>query len=211
MWDAPEPRDKQFNRFARRDVTKAARAADYWASEADEYDLTSAASGAGFSSARTQNPNSTGASRMSKPYAAPGGVRSPPKPVVKFQTNHKLPSAMPFTFNAPPQKKPGTELNDITSNSKDLLADMLSLGSDPMAGTSLALGGGVRKSGGSDWRDLSQPSRSAGSAGTGSVSASSGSGVGSSTSTSNGLGEIPLAKGKKRLGMGRPAAWGTKR
>jgi len=206
MWDAPEPRDKQFNRFARRDVTKAARAADYWASEADEYDLSSVA--AGFTSARTHNPGGSGSSRMSKPYANPGGVRSPPKPVVKFQTKHNLPSAIPFTFNSPALKKPGTELNDITSNSKDLLADMLSLGSDdPLAGTSLGLGAGGGKAVVNDWRSLSQPNRSSG-------ASSLTPGLGGRTAgeaSGSGRGDIQLAKGKKRLGMGRPAAWGTKK
>jgi len=160
---------------------------------------------------------------MSKPYANPGGVRSPPKPVVKFQTNHNLPSAMPFTFNTPQQKKPGTELNDITSNSKDLLADMLSLGSDdPLAGTSLGLGGSGTRAGAGDWKNLAQPSRISGppgaangsgrSAGTGGLGASGGSG-GRTIGDASGSGgsDIQLAKGKKRLGMGRPAAWGTKK
>jgi hypothetical protein len=165
---------------------------------------------------------------MSKPYANPGGVRSPPKPVVKFQTKHNLPSAMPFTFNTPQQKKPGTELNDITSNSKGLLADMLSLGSDdPLAGTPLALGGGNGvQAGVSDWRTLSQPSRMSGMGGAtngagrvvgGMAGVGGAGGVGGlggrSVGDADGSGgsDIQLARGKKRLGMGRPAAWGSKK
>lgn len=191
-WDAPEPQDRNFNRFARREVTKATRAAEYWASEADDYALPDMA-GSGFKSASsiTSQPRHHQSSRLSKPYAMSSSSNpSSPKPVVKLpQRDHKLPAPLPFTFGSVDDKKKDASLGLFTDSSNDSLAAMKSLGlpaaglGDPLAG--LGFGGG------SDWKSLAQPTVTAG-------------------GTSHGA-EIPLARGTKRLGMGRPAPWGSKR
>lgn len=189
MWDAPEPQDKNFNRFARREVTKATRAAEYWASEADEYALPDL--NAGFTSARAiptkPTHSSSHSSRLSKPYHMSSSSASnppSPKPVVKIpQRNHNLPAPLPFTFGSAEDKKKDTNLGFFTDTSNDSLAAMKSLGlPDTFNGGGLGIGSG----GGSDWKSLAQP-------------------------TATGATEVPLAKGTKRLGMGRPAPWGTKR
>lgn len=187
MWDAPEPQDRNFNRFARREVTKATRAAEYWASEADEYALPDL--NAGFTTARAipaKSSHSSHSSRLSKPYQQSSNPSSP-KPVVKLpQRNHDLPAPLPFTFGSAGDTKKDADLGMFTKGSNDSLAAMKSLG---LPDTSGGGGGGLDFGfgGGSDWKSLAQPTTNGGTGG-----------------------EVPLAKGTKRLGMGRPAPWGTK-
>jgi DNA helicase-2/ATP-dependent DNA helicase PcrA len=194
MWDSPEPRDKNFNRFARREVTKATRAAEYWASDADDYALPDMKAGFSSASSISSHPRHHQSSRLSKPYAmAAANPSSPTKPVVKIPPrDHKLPAPLPFTFGTVDDKKKDADLGSFTNSSNDSLAAMKSLGlpapsapEDPLAG----LGMGFK--GGSDWKSLAQPTVTAG---------------GSSLTSG-----IQLAKGTKRLGMGRPAPWGSKK
>ncbi|WWD16482.1 hypothetical protein CI109_100908 [Kwoniella shandongensis] len=214
-WDAPEPRDKWSNRFARREVTKAARAADYWASESDEYALPgsngnsasnpyAASVSSGFKSARmglSSNPSSSSA-----PRSAP-----PPKkdPVQIRSANRNIPEALPFTFGQPDPVRTDADLGAFTNGNSASLAMMATLGlppdidgggsmsggsspfmggSSPRLGSSPALGGGTRLPGVS----------SLGARATANAGASAGAGAGP-------------ARGTKRLGMGRPAAWGAKK
>ncbi|WVQ93444.1 hypothetical protein IAU59_000518 [Kwoniella sp. CBS 9459] len=148
MWDAPEPRDKWSNRFARREVTKATRAAEYWASEADEYALPGTAS----------TSNGGGSGSGSNPYAAamgnsgftsarmglaapksrqPGpnsnrGEAPPKKDPVKIKSaNKNIPEPLPFTFGQPDPVRSEASIGSFTSGNSASLAMMATLGLPP--------------------------------------------------------------------------------
>nr|KIR86884.1 DNA helicase II/ATP-dependent DNA helicase PcrA [Cryptococcus tetragattii IND107] len=147
-WDPPESSSwrSKSNRFARRDISKATRAAEYWASDVDE-----------------------------PPTALPVATqkKAPPPPVKS--ANRYIPPTMPFTFNTKEEKKEETSLDSLmTGGNKSL---------EMMAGLGLPA-------------DL--PPISVG------PSASAGGGLA-------GRGSLELARGKKRLGMGRPTPWGNKK
>lgn len=210
MWDAPEPRDRNFNRFARREVTKAARAAEYWADDVDEYALPgmpgvdpNRAPGSGFVSARD---------RMKQP----GSVepRSPkPPPVILKSRNHHFPEPLPFTFNAPAEaKRPGADLGMFTSSSSSSLAMMKGLGLPGSTGSTGSNGASPLASPNPDRSPKPPEIASFQSAANSSLSALKGLGLPDlpTGGTAQGQG-VQLAKGTKRLGMGRPAPWGTKR
>jgi hypothetical protein len=257
MWDEPEPRDRQFNRFARREVTKAARAAEYWSSEFDEYALPDSSAGGdtnGFRSARGTMAN--GHSRMGKPYPTKSGAERPvAPPVIKLEpTKHDLPDPLPFTFNIPRAGPPKADIGGFTETSNSSLALMKSLGvledddvplipsggSSPArasGGLGVRKGGKARMGGGlggsspllgsvspvvagigfegrgkadvDEWKNLGLDANELG----------LGLGLGTELSRDgavglqrNGVGgDVPLARGTKRLGMGRPAAWGSKK
>lgn len=229
MWDAPEPQDRgiAFNRFARREVTKATRAAEYWSSEYDEYDLSAPAprGSRGFKSAR-ENWKSPKVDENA----------SPKKPVVKLPPrNHNLPAPLPFTFNTPVEEKKEVGLGSFAkanTSHLDMLRglgdDDLPLGDDLIGAGAGAGGGGSSgagspamfgsprlggvgrvKDGGADWRSL------AGLGGGGATAGSAlgmGLGLGMSMervgSGGSGGAGVKLAGGTKRLGMGRPVPWG---
>jgi DNA helicase-2/ATP-dependent DNA helicase PcrA len=188
MWDEPEPRDSQFNRFARREVTKAARAAEYWSSDFDEYALPDSAkslaggSSSGFRTAREgykgskSNDHQTH-NRLGKPYPTkPGAQRPAPPPVIKLApTNLRLAEPIPFTFDAPRNVKPKADIGGFLESSNSSLAIMRSLGLP---------------------EDDELPLLSV---------------SGGSSPVAPGRASVQLARGTKRLGMGRPTAWGTKR
>jgi DNA helicase-2/ATP-dependent DNA helicase PcrA len=212
MWDAPEPRDRNFNRFARREVTKAARAAEYWADDVDEYALPgmpgvdpNRAPGSGFVSARD---------RMKQPGSAE--PRSPkPPPVILKSRNHQFPEPLPFTFNAPAEaKRPGADLGMFTSSSSSSLAMMKGLG---LPGSTGSNGSSPLASPNPDRSPKPPEIASFQSAANSSLSALKGLGLpdlptGGLPTGGTGQGQgVQLAKGTKRLGMGRPAPWGTKR
>lgn len=196
MWDTPESRDHGFNRFARREVTKAARSAEYWSSDVNEYALPDPQNRTGFQPARLASR-----SKPSKPSSprppAPPPIRLPP-------SKHRLPEMIPFKFGTEESARPQTDLGLFTNSSTSSLAMMKSLGlpcedspatspspySSPQP-PSVSTFQNAAMSSMSDWKDLGPPD------------------VGART-----LGEpVQLAKGTKRLGMGRPAPWGegTKR
>ena len=216
-------------------MTKATRAAEYWASDLDEYALPDAKLAnknvTGFTSARAAQ---SARDRMSKPYntgsnAAP---RSPPKPVLKLpQRDHRLPEPMPFSFGAPEDKKTEAGLGLFTNASSSGLALMKSLGL-PGEDDSPATSPGVKSPGlggsplfGGDSSAFPskialpsgpRPPMSAG----GARSSMLGNGFGTGDAwkslaqpsvQAEASGSIPLAKGTARLGMGRPAPWGSKR
>jgi DNA helicase-2/ATP-dependent DNA helicase PcrA len=209
MWDAPEPRDRNFNRFARREVTKAARAAEYWADDVDEYALPGMPgvdpnrAPAGFVSARD---------RMKQP----GGVepRSPkPPPVILKSRNHQFPEPLPFTFNAPAEaKRPGADLGMFTSSSSSSLAMMKGLGLPGSTGSTGSNGVSPLASPNPDSSPKPPEIAAFQSAANSSLSALKGLGLPDLPTGGTGQGQgVQLAKGTKRLGMGRPAPWGTKR
>lgn len=190
MWDAPEARDNGFNRFARREVTKAARAAEYWSSDFDEYALRDPKNSVGWRSARAAPRN--------KP-SNPSSPRPPAPPPVKLPpTNHKLPEPLPFTFGAVDTARPQANLGVFTDHSSTSLLMMKSLGlpgedspmTSPMGSpqpTSVSTFQSAAKNSMSDWKDLAPPDITAKTAGAG----------------------VQLAKGTKRLGMGRPVPYGV--
>ncbi|KIR55344.1 DNA helicase II/ATP-dependent DNA helicase PcrA [Cryptococcus gattii Ru294] len=147
-WDPPESSSwrSKSNRFARRDISKATRAAEYWASDVDEHPTT-------------------------LPIAP---QKKPPPPPVK-SANRYIPPTMPFTFNTKEEKKEETSLDSLMSGGNKSLEMMAGLGlpadlpPNPV-GPSTSAGGGLA-----------------------------------------GRGSLELARGKKRLGMGRPAPWGSKK
>ncbi|KAL7420030.1 ATP-dependent DNA helicase srs2 [Cryptotrichosporon argae] len=161
-WDAPEPRGYAHNRFARRETTKAARAADYWASDVDEYALPapgSGSSGAGFAPASRLQSVSRGDPRIDPPPAP----RPQPPPI--RSANRDLPAPLPFTFGTThAATAPGAGIDAFTSSAGAGLAAMKALGlpADVPAAAPV-------------------------------------------------VGAVPLARGTKRLGMGRPAPWGAKK
>ena len=226
-------------------MTKATRAAEYWASEADEYALPDKVPNGsgnprhgaqGFTSGRVERD------RLSKPYKRDkmGNIqRSPPKPVIRLpQRDHHFPEMPTFQLGQVEAAKPETDLGMFTNASSSGLALMKSLGlpgedSSPLLSPSLSAysGGSPNWSGGAtlpsrgampsrppawvpkmphfsstakaamdDWKSLGLPSANGAA-----TTASAGAAV---TARS---GAIPLAQGTKRLGMGRPAPWRSKR
>jgi len=92
MWDAPESSGHFFNRFARREVTKAARAAEYWSSDFDEYALPEHGKGPKFTAARSAARSKSSNPSSSKPPAPP--------PVKLLQTT-KFPNLCPSPLVSP--------------------------------------------------------------------------------------------------------------
>ncbi|KAI9632622.1 P-loop containing nucleoside triphosphate hydrolase protein [Dioszegia hungarica] len=224
-WDAPEARDSSFNRFARREVTKATRAAEYWNSEADEYALPGQKGFASALHASNAQRDRTGGGgsdrdRMLQPNNI---VRSPkPPPVLLPSRNHQFPEMPKFSFNVDKDDGRGKDagLGSFTNASTSSLAMMKNLGlpggsgsggSSPMGAggsgaTSPALGSSARFPGlGSAVGGGFQASAAAGLAGM------KGLGMPDLPGAAGGGGEVLLAKGKKRLGMGRPQPWGAKK
>lgn len=208
MWDTPDPQDRNFNRFARREVTKAARAADYWASEHDEYALPDGKSN-GF------RPSSHGfapARAFNKPKQQPQAEAKPP-PVKGPPREHNLPEALPFTFNLDPAlARPASDIGGFANASHSSLAMMKNLGlpdsspgnSSPITSPGMlnspklpGLGSFQDSAKGAmdDWKSLGPPDLGSG----------SGLGLGG-----GGTG-VKLGGGSKRLGMGRPVPWGAKK
>ncbi|ODN83942.1 DNA helicase II/ATP-dependent DNA helicase PcrA [Cryptococcus wingfieldii CBS 7118] len=159
-WDAPESDNwgGKINRFARREVTKTARSAEYWASGTDDYALPGSAgsSTSGFQTARSSMS-------QSRPPFSSEPKKPPPRPVNNLSANRNLPTALPFTFNTTPQQSEEASLGSFMSGSNKGLEMMAGLGGLPPAETP--------------------------------VSGASAAG----------------ARGTKRLGMGRPAPWGSKK
>lgn len=176
-WDPPESSSwrSKSNRFARRDISKATRAAEYWASDVDEYALPSDSFAPSPSSPYTTSFTRINSGLPRPPTALPVATqkKAPPPPVKS--ANRYIPPTMPFTFNTKEEKKEETSLDSLmTGGNKSL---------EMMAGLGLPA-------------DL--PPISVG------PSASAGGGLA-------GRGSLELARGKKRLGMGRPTPWGNKK
>ncbi|KAL0252323.1 hypothetical protein I308_101712 [Cryptococcus tetragattii IND107] len=176
-WDPPESSSwrSKSNRFARRDISKATRAAEYWASDVDEYALPSDSFTPSPSSPYTTSFTRINSGLPRPPTALPVATqkKAPPPPVKS--ANRYIPPTMPFTFNTKEEKKEETSLDSLmTGGNKSL---------EMMAGLGLPA-------------DL--PPISVG------PSASAGGGLA-------GRGSLELARGKKRLGMGRPTPWGNKK
>ena len=274
MWDAPEPRDQQFNRFARREVTKAARAAEYWASEADDYALPGQGSAprSAFQTARNYAAGGDRADRdrMSQPVNVKREAKPPP--VILPSRNHHFPELPKFTLGSADPIKKEQDLGGWTSASSSSLAMMKNLGLPGEAslggtsgGSSPTMGAmGSPRAGGSNATSprgtaagrlsglgQAMPSRLArpgvatnGLGGLGLSGTGAGAGgtaafqarAASSLDALKGIGlpeagpavqalptggaqvaqavapaDAALARGKKRLGMGRPAPWGAKK
>jgi DNA helicase-2/ATP-dependent DNA helicase PcrA len=189
MWDAPEPQDRNFNRFARREITKATRAAEYWASEHDEYALPGmSGTSTGFQSARAGMPRPRDRDR-DRDREPTSPAKPPPKPIKSRHVD--IPAPLPFTFGRPDPKKSEAGLGSFTNASNSFLSNLDSLGVGPI-----------------DEGEGSSPFASPSLGGSPNLFA------GDRLPTPAGLpggGRVELAKGKKRLGMGRPAPWGAKR
>lgn len=199
-WDAPEPRDSNFNRFARREVTKATRAAEYWASEADDYALPGQR---GFTSAgRLEREHRD---RMNQPNNV---TRSPkPQAVLLPSKNHQFPEMPKFSFNNPVESAKQAGLGSFTNASTSSLAMMKNLGlpsPDPsnIGTASPRSAGGSSPMLGPTGANGFQASAAAGLAGMKGLGIPDLPGAG---------GEVKLVQGKKRLGMGRPQPWGVKK
>ena len=153
MWDAPEPRDQQFNRFARREVTKAARAAEYWASESDDYALPGQGSAprSAFQTARNYaNVDRGERDRMSQPVNVKRETKPPP--VILPSRNHHFPELPKFTLGGQEAVKKEQDLGGWTSASSSSLAMMKSLGLPGEGLAGVGLGTGAGGSGGSSPR-----------------------------------------------------------
>jgi hypothetical protein len=267
MWDAPEPQDRNFNRFARREITKATRAAEYWSSEFDEYALPGMAGAAdakkGFQSARMARPDRD-RDRDRDMETSPKKI--PPKPIK--HRSIELPAPMPFTFGTDERKKPEAGLGAFTSSNSNFLANLDSLGvGDPSMVSSqnggsflsAAFGNAPARSANANGSAHGNTTRSGfnspfgppspnlyhnPSATASAFSVANRANPGPSTGGAGGAGGqwgglanlgppdladgdgysgaaissigtagagVPLARGTKRLGMGRPAPWGSKR
>ena len=192
MWDAPESGDYGFNRFARREHTKAARAAEYWSSDFDEYALPDS---------NSRHASDFGSARMSKrsKISNPSAPQPPRPPSVKLlPSNHNHPAPLPFTFGAGNQERRQANIGLFTNNNSSSLAMMRSLGlpgeDAPITSSSpdvspqpptMSTFASAAMSSISDWKNLGAPD----------------------VDESNGAASVPLAKGTKRLGMGRPVPW----
>ncbi|WOO80687.1 ATP-dependent DNA helicase srs2 [Vanrija pseudolonga] len=196
-WDTPELRGRG-NRFARREgPSGAARASDYWKSEHDDYAMPGQT---GYSS-KNYGPSDSRpgfmylSSARSLGPQAPGTQKPPPQKIQS--SNRDLPGALPFTFMTE-TARPAASLTSFTSGSSSSLAAMKSLGlpSNPTPATSAS---------------RPQPTVSSfQSASSASLSALKTLGVPELPNVADSS-KVPLARGVKRLGMGRPAPWGSKK
>jgi len=200
MWDAPEPQDRNFNRFARREITKATRAAEYWASDHDEYALPgmsgTGTSNTGFQSARAGMPRPRDRDRdrerdRDRDREPTSPAKPPPKPIKSRHVD--IPAPLPFTFGRPDPKKPEAGLGSFTNASNNFLSNLDSLGVGPV-----------------DEGEGSSPFASPSLGGSPNPNLFGGDRLPTASGLPSG-GRVELAKGKKRLGMGRPAPWGAKR
>jgi DNA helicase-2/ATP-dependent DNA helicase PcrA len=136
---------------------------------------------------------------------------APAKPVVRLQSSVRHLHAL---ANAPTPVTQATNLMSFTSSSNSSLAAMKALGlPGPEAGTSVGARAGAGTGAGSG---VGLGAARAGTRPTGftvpsaTVSAA-GTTTTSGTSATANAASAPLARGTKRLGMGRPAPWGSKR
>ncbi|KAL1411641.1 ATP-dependent DNA helicase srs2 [Vanrija albida] len=197
-WDTPELRGRG-NRFARREgPSGAARASDYWKSEHDDYAMPGQK---GYSS-KSHGPSDSRpgfmylSSARSLGPQAPGVVKPPPQKIQS--SNRDLPGALPFTFMTDTSSRPAASLTSFTSGSSSSLAAMKSLGlpANPTP---------------TPQASRPQPSvASFQSASSASLTALKTLGVPEPPKVPDGS-KVPLARGVKRLGMGRPAPWGSKK
>ena len=114
-----------FNRFARREVTKAARAAEYWASEIDEYDLPDPKSGSGHRAKREPWKWSMDSHfKTARELASP--EKKPPPKILKPTSVDVKP--VPFAFGKPDEKPSEQGIGAFTNASSSSLAFMKTLG-----------------------------------------------------------------------------------
>ncbi|KAK6907367.1 hypothetical protein I203_101361 [Kwoniella mangroviensis CBS 8507] len=227
-WDAPEPRDKHSNRFARREVTKATRAAEYWASDMDEYALPSDFNNSktnpyastvqsGFTSARMGLSSASSSMKSRQPGPGSGSKREPKieKEIVKIKSaNKNIPELLPFTFGQPDPIKSDTDINSLQKGGMDSLSFMANLGLPPDTGLTIppksnGTGGGrsspfLGSAGGSSPKLGSSPALGDGTK----LPAVPGSSLINGLNRGSGVGG-GINRGTKRLGMGRPAPWGA--
>lgn len=183
-WDEPDPDSRIYNRLGRRDGPgKMARGLEYWNSEYDDYALPDA------SGAMPYNMNAprgfTSIASAKSLLRQPKAPEAPKPPPVKLKSsNYGLPGPVPFTFGGKEEPK-ATDLTSFTSSANSGLAAMKSLGLD-LGDSDIDIkpkGAAMPTLGG-------RPAQTSG---------------GSSSS-------VPLARGTKRLGMGRaPSSWGAKK
>jgi DNA helicase-2/ATP-dependent DNA helicase PcrA len=116
-------------------------------------------------------------------------AKPPPKPIKSRHVD--IPAPLPFTFGRPDPKKSEAGLGSFTNASNSFLSNLDSLGVGPI-----------------DEAEGSSPFASPSLGGSPNLFA------GDRLPAVPGLpsgGRVELAKGKKRLGMGRAAPWGAKR
>lgn len=159
--------------------------------------------------------------RMSQPVNV---ARSPkPPPVILKPRDHGLPAPLPFTFNTAPGTggRPGEKsLGAFTSANSSSLAMMKALGlpggssetAPASGGSSPALRGSPNPGSSGAFSPRTADVSSFESKANSSLSAFKGLGLPDAPSGGTGAPSgVPLAKGTKRLGMGRPAPWGAKK
>lgn len=182
-WDQPDPDSRIYNRFGRRDGPgKMARGIEYWNSEYDDYALPGADGAPSYNMSAPRGFTSIASAKSL--LRQPQAPAAPKPPPVKLKSsNHGLPGPVPFTFGRKEEHKP-TDLTSFTSSANSGLAAMKSLG-----------------------MDLGEPDIVSKPQGRSSPALG-----GRSAQTSAAGSSVPLARGTKRLGMGRaPSSWGAKK
>lgn len=210
-WDQPDPDSRIYNRFGRRDGPgKMARGLEYWNSEHDDYALPGEDGAPSYNMGPPKGFTAISSARsLLRQPQAPAAPKPPP---VKLKSsNYGLPGPVPFTFAEDRDQKPA-DLTSFTSSSNAGLAAMKSLG--------MGLGGDPPPDSKPTGLTSFTSSSNAGLAAMKSLGMDLGaddssvvsSASGASRPATSGSGSAPLARGTKRLGMGRARSlWSAKK
>jgi hypothetical protein len=155
---------------------------------------------------------------MGKPYKS-GAERPAPAPVVKLEPTRHDAAPIPFTFNEPRNGKPKVDIGGFAESSNSSLSLMKSLGGLEDDELPLLSGGSSPVPMPLSPVPVKVKKKEAGKGfvGRGKADLDGWKGLGLDLPDDElgvgdkGAGEVKLATGKKRLGMGRPAPWGAKR
>lgn len=181
-WDAPDPDSRIYNRFGRRDGPGKMARGIEYWNS--EFDDYALPGEGGAPPYNMGAPRGfTSIASAKSLLRQPQAPAAPKPPPVKLKSsNYGLPGPVPFTFGGREEHKP-TDLTSFTSSANSGLAAMKSLG-----------------------MDLGEPDIS--SKPNSSMSALGG----RPAQPPSAGGSVPLARGTKRLGMGRaPSSWGAKK
>lgn len=204
-WDAPAPGSKARGWMSKM-AGKMSRGDAYWASDVDEYALggqpTPAPAQSGFASA----------SSITRP--APKEVKPPPQ---RLQSSVRhMPAPLPFSFEStpgPPPEQP--TLRSFASTHLSSLNAMKNLGlpPEPAPGASASRPGvSASSSHKASQVTTSMPTKRKSSQVPSSIPSSiptNGNQAREPPVAGTSAPPVPLARGTKRLGMGRPAPWGS--
>lgn len=181
-WDEPGPRGK--SNWMNRGAGSKSRGDAYWASDVDDYGLNAPPANSGFTSAWS----------VTRPPTVPK-----PPPQRLQSSNRHIPAPLPFSFEpapGPPPEQP--TLTSFASTHLSSLNAMRNLGLPPDAPiTDVASMPSARDRVPSVVSQFAPPS-----------TVNSRSSNNARNSAAPGA-PVILARGTKRLGMGRPAPWGS--